>query len=82
MERAVGHAGHGLLVDHGLTIARLSEEHGVVEGPGVERLRVGDKVRVLMNHVCPVVNLFVVMHVVRDEDVVEVLYANGRGRLG
>jgi D-serine deaminase-like pyridoxal phosphate-dependent protein len=69
------------LVDHGLTVARLSEEHGVVEGPGVERLRVGDKVRILMNHVCPVVNLFPVMHLVRGGEVVEVLPVEGRGRL-
>jgi len=80
-DRAVGHEGHGLLVDHGLTVARLSEEHGVVEGPGVERLRVGDKVRVLMNHVCPVVNLFPVMHLVRGDEVVEALAVAGRGFL-
>ncbi len=80
-DRAVGHEGHGLLVDHGLTIARLSEEHGVVEGPGVERLRVGEKIRVLMNHVCPVVNLFPVMHLVRGGEVVEALPVAGRGFL-
>jgi D-serine deaminase-like pyridoxal phosphate-dependent protein len=80
-DRAVGHEGHGLLVEHGLTVARLSEEHGVVEGPGVERLRVGDKVRILMNHVCPVVNLFPVMHLVRGDVVVEALPVAGRGFL-
>ena len=53
----------------------------MVEGPGVERLRVGDKVRILMNHVCPVVNLFPVMHLVRGGEVVEVLPVEGRGRL-
>jgi D-serine deaminase-like pyridoxal phosphate-dependent protein len=78
---AVGHEGHGLLVDHGLTVVRLSEEHGVVEGPGVERLRVGDKVRILMNHVCPVVNLFPVMYLVRGDEVVEVVEVSGRGLL-
>ena len=80
-DRAVGHEGHGLLAEHGLTVARLSEEHGVVEGPGVERLRVGDKVRILMNHVCPVVNLFPVMHLVRGDEVVEALEVTGRGLL-
>ncbi len=80
-DRAVGQDGHGLLVEHGLTIARLSEEHGVIEGPGVEQLRVGEKVRVLMNHVCPVVNLFPVMHLVRGEDVVEVRDVGARGML-
>lgn len=80
-DRRGGQEGHGLLVDHGLNVVRLSEEHGVVEGPGVERLRVGDKVRVLMNHVCPVVNLFRDVHLVRGDEVVEVLPVAARGRL-
>jgi D-serine deaminase-like pyridoxal phosphate-dependent protein len=53
----------------------------VVEGPGAARLRVGEKVRILMNHVCPVVNLFPVMHLVRGEGVVEALPVAGRGFL-
>jgi D-serine deaminase-like pyridoxal phosphate-dependent protein len=80
-DRRAGQEGHGLLVDHGLNVVRLSEEHGVVEGPGVERLRVGDKVRVLMNHVCPVVNLFPELHLIRGDEVVEVLPVAARGRL-
>ncbi len=80
-DRRQGQAGHGLLVDHGLNVVRLSEEHGVVEGSGVERLRVGEKVRVLMNHVCPVVNLFPELHLIRDGQVVEVLPVAARGRL-
>jgi len=80
-DRRAGQSGHGLLVDHELEVVRLSEEHGVVEGPGVERLRVGDKVRVLMNHVCPVVNLFADLHLTRGDEVVEVLPVVGRGAL-
>jgi len=80
-DRRAGQGGHGLLVDHGLEVVRLSEEHGVVEGPGVERLRVGDKVRVLMNHVCPVVNLFPALHLTRGDVVVEVLPVAARGAL-
>lgn len=80
-DRRAGQSGHGLLVDHDLEVVRLSEEHGVVEGPGVERLRVGDKLRVLMNHVCPVVNLFAELHLVRGDEVVEVVPVVGRGAL-
>lgn len=80
-DRAVGQDGHGWLPDHGLRVTRLSEEHGVVEGPGAERLRVGERVRVLMNHVCPVVNLFETMHLLRGDAVVESLPVAGRGRL-
>lgn len=80
-DRRRGQDGHGLLVDHGLQVSRLSEEHGVVEGQGAEALRVGQKVRVLMNHVCPVVNLFDEMVLVRSGQVVEVLPVAGRGLL-
>lgn len=74
-------SGYGLLPDHGLTIARLSEEHGVVEGDGAERLRIGEKVRVLPNHICPVVNLFDEMVCVRGGVVEMVLPVAARGRL-
>lgn len=71
--------GHGLLVDFGLTIARISEEHGVVEGPGVERLTVGQKVRVIPNHICPAVNLFSEVTCVRGGIVERVLPVTARG---
>lgn len=80
-DRRPGQEGHGWLVDHDLPVVRLSEEHGVVEGPGVERLAVGARVRVLMNHVCPVVNLVPVLHLVRGGAVVEVVPVAARGAL-
>jgi D-serine deaminase-like pyridoxal phosphate-dependent protein len=80
-DRRPGQEGHGWLVDHDLPVVRLSEEHGVVEGPGVERLTVGARVRVLMNHVCPVVNLFPELHLVRGGEVVEVVPVAARGKL-
>jgi D-serine deaminase-like pyridoxal phosphate-dependent protein len=47
---------HGTLVGHdGLHITRLSEEHGVLDG--ANDLRVGDRVAVVPNHICPVINL-------------------------
>lgn len=73
--------GHGLLVDHGLVITRLSEEHGVVEDPAADRLTVGEKVRIVPNHVCPVVNLFPAMHLLRGGRVERELEIAGRGRL-
>lgn len=78
-DRRPGQEGHGLLVDHGLVVARLSEEHGVVEGAA--RLRVGQRVRVLPNHVCPVANLFPALHVVRGDEVVDVVPVVARGAL-
>jgi D-serine deaminase-like pyridoxal phosphate-dependent protein len=49
--------GYGLILEAPeATIAMLSEEHAVVHGLTAP-LRVGDLVRVIPNHVCPVVNL-------------------------
>lgn len=73
--------GYGILVDHGLTIARLSEEHGVIDDPGAERLHVGQKVRILPNHICPVVNLFPVLHLLHGTSVERELPVAARGRL-
>ncbi|GAA5505551.1 alanine racemase [Novipirellula caenicola] len=52
-------SGFGLLVDHpGAKIARLSEEHGEIElGESDWSPRIGDRVRILPNHICPCVNL-------------------------
>ncbi|MFN2323423.1 MAG: alanine racemase [Trueperaceae bacterium] len=80
-DKRPGQEGHGRLVDHDLPVVRLSEEHGVVEGPGVEQLAVGARVRVLMNHVCPVVNLFPELHLMRGSEVVEVVSVAARGKL-
>lgn len=74
-------AGYGLLVDEELTLTRLSEEHGVIEDPGVGRLKVGQKVRILPNHICPVVNLFPAMYLTRGELVERELTAACRGQL-
>jgi len=41
----------------GSRLARLSEEHGVVELAPGERLELGQRVRVVPNHACAAVNL-------------------------
>ena len=54
--------GYGLILEApDATIATLSEEHAVVHGLTTP-LRVGDLVRVIPNHVCPVVNLASELH--------------------
>ena len=58
--------GYGTILEHPeAVIAELSEEHGVVDFSACpSRPRVGDRLRVLPNHVCPVSNLVdeVVLH--------------------
>lgn len=73
--------GHGVLLETGGVVARLSEEHGVVEGDDADGLSVGRRVRIVPNHVCPVVNLFERLIVVRDGRVVRVLPVATRGRV-
>lgn len=66
-DRAAWLTGHGLILEAPeATIAALSEEHAVVQGLRESRLAVGDLVRVVPNHVCPVTNLTSSLVVVRD----------------
>jgi D-serine deaminase-like pyridoxal phosphate-dependent protein len=65
--RAPGYGGYGQLLDRPeVTVARLSEEHGVLDLSGTDwRPRVGDRVRIIPNHVCVSVNLQPAVHGVR-----------------
>lgn len=73
--------GYGYLVGKDELIARLSEEHGVVVTAHPERYRVGEKVRILPNHVCVTVNLAQQVVGARGDKVVALLTADARGRL-
>jgi D-serine deaminase-like pyridoxal phosphate-dependent protein len=61
-------AGYGLLVDYpDAVIERLSEEHGMVDLGRCERKpALGERVRILPNHVCVVTNLHDAVAVSRD----------------
>ena len=71
--------GHGFLLGRASRIARLSEEHGVVEVVAGERFFVGDRVRVLPNHACVVSNLHDRVYAVRDGKVEAVWRVAARG---
>ncbi|MDB4898034.1 MAG: hypothetical protein JWN15_4296 [Firmicutes bacterium] len=73
--------GYGYLVGKDEYITRLSEEHGVVVTAHPEQYSVGEKVRILPNHVCVTVNLAQQVVGVRGNEVVAVLTADARGRL-
>lgn len=68
LEKSPSHPGHGYIVGHpNAVIERLSEEHGVVILPPDEvGFRVGDRVEVIPNHVCPTVNLQDRLYIVKD----------------
>jgi D-serine deaminase-like pyridoxal phosphate-dependent protein len=48
----------GALDETGWPLVRASEEHGVVAIPPGAQLEIGRQVRIVPNHICPVVNLF------------------------
>lgn len=67
-----GCTGYGALLDRPeVTVHALSEEHGLMDVSQTDlRLRIGDRVRVVPNHVCVSVNLHPQLHAVRGDQVV------------
>lgn len=63
----------------GIEVFRVNEEHGYVRGPGVDALRVGDRLRFVPAHVCTVINLTDKVIVVEDERVVDTWTVDARG---
>jgi D-serine deaminase-like pyridoxal phosphate-dependent protein len=67
-----GCTGYGALLDRPeVTVHALSEEHGLIDVSKTDlRLRIGDRVRVVPNHVCVSVNLHPHLLAVRGNQVV------------
>ncbi len=73
--------GHGLLLGRASRLARLSEEHGVIETAPGERFAVGQRVTIVPNHACVVSNLHDRVYAVRNGAVEEVWRIAARGRV-
>lgn len=69
------------VLDEGLLIERLSEEHATVKASRECRLRPGDLVRVLPNHACTVSNLVDDVQLVEGLEVLEALRVEARGKI-
>ncbi|MDX2376770.1 alanine racemase [Microbacterium sp. LRZ72] len=54
-----------------LDFTRAYEEHGVLDGPAADTMRVGERLRILPNHACGVVNMWSRVAIVDDTDVVD-----------
>jgi len=63
-----------------LQVDRCNEEHGYVLGEGVDKLQVGDRLRFVPAHICPVLNLADDVVVVRGEEIVDIWPVEGRGK--
>ena len=74
-------AGHGYVIGHpDWQISSLSEEHGATTIPADDPARIGDRVEIIPNHICPVINLFDTIHVTRGERVIDQWPVAARGK--
>ena len=82
-DKSIGREGHGYIIDYpDAEIIALSEEHGWVRvPPSAQSMKVGDKVEVIPNHVCPAVNLQDELYLIRDNQVVETWPVIARGKV-
>lgn len=80
---STGGPGFGEIVEApGALFHKMNEEHGYVDiGHAERRFAVGDRVRVLMNHVCTAVNMQERIYGVRGDEVIETWTVSGRGKL-
>ena len=76
-------AGFGHIVEcPGGKIVRLTEEHGEVDASACERRpRLGERVHVIPNHICPCVNLQDVVWLRGGDGALESISVDARGRL-
>ncbi len=79
--RGVNAPGLGALLDRpGVVVKTVSEEHGILDLAGTDwRPRVGDRVRIVPNHVCVSVNLQDTLWGVREGEVVTSFDVAARG---
>jgi D-serine deaminase-like pyridoxal phosphate-dependent protein len=62
-------------------ISNANEEHGYVEGPEVDQLKIGEKIRWIPAHVCTVVNLTDRLIIHESDDIVDTWSVDARGRV-
>jgi D-serine deaminase-like pyridoxal phosphate-dependent protein len=63
----------------GWPLVRASEEHGVIAVPPHAQLEIGAQLRIVPNHVCPVINLFDEALIVSGDDVIDRWRVAARG---
>jgi len=74
--------GYGYVLGHPeFELQELSEEHGHLTIPGSSTIKIGDRLRVIPNHVCTCINLHDRVFVVEGEQVVDQWKVAGRGKV-
>jgi D-serine deaminase-like pyridoxal phosphate-dependent protein len=79
----LGLVGHGYVLEYpDAKIVGLSEEHGTIDlSACATKPKIGDTIRIVPNHCCPVTNLFESVHLLREDQLVETLPVAARGRV-
>lgn len=73
-------SGFGEIPQKGVSVQRVSEEHGVVAyDPEQASMTVGETVQIRPNHACPVINLFDHAYLIKREQVIDVYAIAARG---
>ena len=79
----LGLQGHGHVVEYpDAKVTGLSEEHGTLDVSAcATKPRIGDTIRIIPNHCCPVTNLFDRVNLIREGELVETVPVAARGRV-
>jgi len=72
--------GYGKIIGKKARLERLSEEHGIIAFED-ERFTLGERVRIIPNHACPVVNLFNFACLVDKDEIEDVVEIEARGKV-
>jgi D-serine deaminase-like pyridoxal phosphate-dependent protein len=65
-----------------IVFERMSEEHGILTWSGrTPLLRVGERLQIIPNHICPVINLHDASYGVRRGQVERIIRTDGRGKV-
>jgi D-serine deaminase-like pyridoxal phosphate-dependent protein len=79
----LGLVGHGHVVEYpDAKVVGLSEEHGTLDVSAcAAKPKIGDMIRIIPNHCCPVTNLFDRVNLIRNGELVETVPVAARGRV-
>ncbi len=78
---AVGTDLKGLIINKATwQLVKLTEEHAIVQVPEHEQIVIGERVRIIPNHVCVVTNLVDQFVTIRGKEIVGTLKIEARGR--
>jgi D-serine deaminase-like pyridoxal phosphate-dependent protein len=74
--------GFGRIVeDPSLQLVKMNEEHGFIKVDGTARPKIGDRLHLIPNHVCVVVNLHDQVYLHRGDEVIDCWPVAARGRV-